>query len=115
MALIAVLALVHGCAPVDAAEDEEEQSVEPSSAEAAEELELQAPVGFYKCTLSRGLVPATMVAYPGPWGNSSCTIFAPELAGSSRLFCRGSGVFMSCPDCRSLHTSLACPYRQPIP
>lgn len=113
MALLAALALVQGCAPEDAIEDEEEQSVEPSSAEAADELQLNAPVGHYRCTVNGGLIPATMVAYPGPWGRSTCAIFAPVSFGSSNLFCTGSGIFMTCPDCRDLQASLACPYRAP--
>lgn len=113
MALMATLALVHGCAPAEV-DEEEGPSVEPSSAEAEADLQTPAPVGIFRCTLSGGLIPASMVAYPGPWGNSSCTFFAPVLAGSSRLFCSGSGIFMTCPDCQDLRISLRCPYRQPL-
>jgi len=113
-ALMAALALVHGCAPVYADESEGEPSVEPSSAEAEEELETRAPVGIYRCTLSGGLISGTMVAYPGPWGNSTCTFFAPPLPGSSRRFCSIRGRFMTCPDCQALRIHLACPFRDPI-
>jgi hypothetical protein len=82
MALIAALAIVQGCAPEDDVEDEEEQSVEPSSAEAEDALQTQAPVGHYRCTVNGGLISATMVAYPGPWGRSTCAIVAPASASS---------------------------------
>ncbi|MDI1436727.1 hypothetical protein [Polyangium sorediatum] len=111
-ALLVALTLVHGCAPVH--EGEGEPSVEPFSAEAEEELETRAPVGLYRCTLSGGLISGTMVAYPGPWGNSTCTFFAPPLPGSSKRFCSIRGRFMTCPDCQALRIHLACPFRDPI-
>ncbi|MDC0742788.1 hypothetical protein [Polyangium mundeleinium] len=111
---MAALALVHGCAPVYADESEGEHSVEPSSAEAVEELETRAPVGMFSCTLSGGLHYGTMVAYPGPWGNSTCTIFAPPLQGSSERFCSIRNNFITCPDCQALRIRLACPFRDPL-
>ncbi|WP_282422795.1 hypothetical protein [Polyangium sp. 15x6] len=113
-ALMAALALVHGCAPADADEGEGEPSVEPSSAEAEDELQTRAPPGMFLCTLDGGLHSGTMVAYPGPYGNSSCTIFGPALQGSSRRFCSVAGSFMTCPDCQTLRVRLACPYRDPL-
>jgi len=112
MALLAALALANGCAPVEGAlEGEGEESVEPPSEEAAEELQTRASVRAFQCTLSGGLISASMVAYPDPHGKSTCTIVAPTLARSSKIYCTGTGVFMTCPDCQDLRVDLSCPYR----
>ncbi|MDI3289001.1 hypothetical protein [Polyangium sp. 15x6] len=110
MALLAALALVYGFAPVDdALAGGGEESVESPSEEAADELQTREPVS-YQCTVSGGLVSASMVAYPGPWGNSLCSIVTPALADSSKLYCTGTGVFTTCPDCQALRIDLSCPY-----
>ncbi|TKD03546.1 hypothetical protein E8A74_25435 [Polyangium fumosum] len=112
MALLAALALANGCAPVEGAlEGEGEDSIEPSSEEAADELQTRASVRAFRCTLSGGLVSASMVVYPGPQGKSTCTIVAPTLARSSQRYCTGTGIFMTCPDCQDLRVDLSCPYR----
>jgi hypothetical protein len=112
MALLATLALTNGCAPVEGAlEGEGEESVEPPGEEAAEELQTPASVRAFQCTLSGGLISASMVAYPGPRGKSTCTIVTPTIARSSKIYCTGTGVFMTCPDCQDLRVDLSCPYR----
>ncbi len=110
LALLAVLVLSGGCVSGEiggAPDPSDDQAI----SEAVEALLRVAPVGIYNCTLAGGLLSGSMVAYPGPWGRTSCSVFAPELPGSSRLFCSGSAPFTTCPDCNDLRTSLACPFR----
>jgi hypothetical protein len=110
LALVGALALVSGCGSGDAI-DESGEPGEPSSGEATDALESSAPVGMYKCTLAGALISGSLVVYPGAWGRTTCSIYAPELPGSSSLFCSGAVPFRACPECNDLRTSFGCPYR----
>lgn len=88
LSLVAMFALVNGCASEDVAEESADQ--------ATESLVSMPPVGHWTCMMS-GLYLATLVMRPG----NTCTIVQPETDQSSRQYCSGSFPFLSCPDCEA--------------
>jgi hypothetical protein len=112
LGFLAALAIVNGCASesLEDAVDESAQADDSAIGEAMDELARSVPVGVYKCTLAGGLIMGSIVAFPGPHGNTTVAIYGAELAGSSSIFCIGSPPYRTCPECQDIRIDLGSPF-----
>jgi hypothetical protein len=105
IALLAALALVSGCASVDAA-DEPEKPGAPSIGEAKDAQ----VISQEKYACFNGAAPGSLVVLTGePGGPLGCYISPERLGGSSHELCVPiSRDLDACPDCRDLAENLEC-------